>query len=144
MYTDTAPAAPVGTAQAASSGHISAASDKSWERIDSNENSPRFSNLTDDTVGWQIWEKVWNSDCSDYSGDAPSPAQGYPSSSSGHAVPVQALPAQVRSDGTPKDKSPPAGQPAKPKAKQWREQARPTTSAPVLPHAHSADMLNYL
>ena len=142
MYPDTAPAASVGTAQSVSS--APAASDASWERVSATSTSPRFSNLTDDTVGWQIWEKVWNSDCSDYSGDAPSPAQGYPSSSSGHAVPVQALPAQVRSDGTPKDKSPPAGQPAKPKAKQWREQARPTTSAPVLPHAHSADMNTFL
>ena len=69
--TATAPAAPVGTAVAAYSEHSSAASDKSREEIESEEYSPRFSNVTDDTVGEQLWEKVIPSSRSGYSDDAP-------------------------------------------------------------------------
>ena len=125
----TAPAAPVGTAQAASSGHSSAASDGDWEIPPSAPHSPAFRNVTEDTLTERVWDKFLTSARGGYSGDAPPvkapPAQGrcagIPSSSSSGAAGAR-----------PKVKAHPAGGP-KAKPKHWSAQPRPPKDAPGLP-----------
>ena len=114
---------------APAAGDSSAASDTSWDIIESDENSPRFSNVTDDTKGEQILEKVLPSSRSGYSGDAP-PVNASPASSSGGAVPP---PADDLTCSKGKAKS-------KAKAKQWPKNEMPPKSAKALPYAHSSSM----